>query len=971
MYFIKSTIDTLRVKRASHQCTVCNKVFQNYSQFVAHNKIHVKQEKLDNYFQCKLCDEKYEIYADLEKHCKTHVNEEKSVYYQCRHCEKRFRQNTDLEEHCKLHVKPEESLVKASILYQCSLCKKNFTQYCDLDKHVSQCNQAHSNNKHVSIINQPNSNDKSQSTISVNNGEQTLKSSTSTSINGSLKKNGVNSSREKLYKCSICEKSFWKSDNLIKHTTSHIREKLFKCGVCDKTFRESRNLIKHTRIHVKDKPYKCDVCSKSFRESRNLIEHTRIHVKDKPYKCDVCSKSFCDNDNLLKHIQSHMKQRLKKCDVCSKSFLDTDKLLKHTRSHTREKVYECDVCSQSFSTNAGLQKHIKIHKENLKKSTFNRLRHLLAKFTSDVNKIITTDDDDDDNELLLATQVNQKPILPSSQIRVFNVDDDSLPVPISSHTKMIIDDDDDDDLISPSQAIKEIKQVSSSSQTRDDDDDKDDDGSLPLSQTKITDVKLIPPSSQRRIFNEDDDDDDGSQDIITDIKSIPPSPQTMTFDDDGSLTLSQSTNLISTLTRHNMILRDKQMSSSLKSEILDDDDDDDDDYDDDDSVISEEMFDDSRDSDSDSDSSDVVPIMNNDVFKTVNNNPNDKIYFKDVPLAYFRGIQKTKVGKSGQIKKSDRVFSNRHSCLYCGILVCKPIDHIERMHSDEKEVADLNLKPKKTDSSRERHEKSSVRRKQLEILRNRGNHKHNLAVKLSEVGEIIPLRRPSGKGIFYLSKFGPCPNCYGWISDQSKHRYRCVVKDKDIKGKSCGTAKSNSHKRKSEGTSTAKLTKEVLETMAAEDRTKVSCEAKDKEIERKRSARKDSNSHKRMYEGTSTTTFTKEVLKTTAVKDCTTSETLVLDDDEGLEKRKSKFTSSSRTDETKKEIIEDVWNKEKREAYNEVFLKLVHLSGKMLKKEEIMSLKNRNPVLKKMTYDKIRNKMNADVQKIRRNKNKT
>ncbi|XP_050398339.1 uncharacterized protein LOC126816141 isoform X5 [Patella vulgata] len=726
MYFIKSTIDTLRVKRASHQCTVCNKVFQNYSQFVAHNKIHVKQEKLDNYFQCKLCDEKYEIYADLEKHCKTHVNEEKSVYYQCRHCEKRFRQNTDLEEHCKLHVKPEESLVKASILYQCSLCKKNFTQYCDLDKHVSQCNQAHSNNKHVSIINQPNSNDKSQSTISVNNGEQTLKSSTSTSINGSLKKNGVNSSREKLYKCSICEKSFWKSDNLIKHTTSHIREKLFKCGVCDKTFRESRNLIKHTRIHVKDKPYKCDVCSKSFRESRNLIEHTRIHVKDKPYKCDVCSKSFCDNDNLLKHIQSHMKQRLKKCDVCSKSFLDTDKLLKHTRSHTREKVYECDVCSQSFSTNAGLQKHIKIHKElktadetiqvdfqegdridALWPPDGNWYSATILEMSKDKNKFHVCYSNDKILKWLICDQVRPASSVEDSysNLNMSKSDDsqveaDDLRVQYKVEGFDLLSVTSEENLVEPiveRSVIKSVNEPTSESVKLE----------LITNESASGSIKLEPITNESEQIRNESEPESVALEPITNESEL----ELIKFE------------LITEDSMYNLV--------NLVS-------------------VSEELHVGSDES--------VEPrsfsVSPTEVSTFTSNIPQGSRVAKNTHITVF-----------ATNNTDGRKWDKRQYCYYCRKPQSKLPRHLYKIHTTESEV-------RKIIQTMDPHQKTNL----LSKIRNLGNHKHNCEVLRKNEGCLIVAYRPSNMTKVNPNDYCPCVHCYGYYMRKELWKHKCFFK---------------------------------------------------------------------------------------------------------------------------------------------------------------------------------------------------
>ena len=42
----------------------------------------------------------------------------------------------------------------------------------------------------------------------------------------------------------------------------------FNCDDCEKTFKCQSKLLVHKRIHTRDKPYKCEICEKTFNSKR-------------------------------------------------------------------------------------------------------------------------------------------------------------------------------------------------------------------------------------------------------------------------------------------------------------------------------------------------------------------------------------------------------------------------------------------------------------------------------------------------------------------------------------------------------------------------------------------------------------------------------------------------------------------------------------------------------------------------------
>ena len=82
------------------------------------------------------------------------------------------------------------------------------------------------------------------------------------------------------------------------------KKRLYKCNKCDYTATHSSNLTSHYRLmHTSEKPWKCSICTKTFGRSDYLRKHMRCHTGEKPHICNICNKAFRQKSALSSHVK--------------------------------------------------------------------------------------------------------------------------------------------------------------------------------------------------------------------------------------------------------------------------------------------------------------------------------------------------------------------------------------------------------------------------------------------------------------------------------------------------------------------------------------------------------------------------------------------------------------------------------------------------------------------------------------------
>ena len=238
--------------------------------------------------------------------------------------------------------------------------------------------------------------------------------------------------------CCHCKKSFNTMSKLRTHHRKHSKEKPFKCQICDKYYTHRNTLARHqlfscrplkikteepnpsetaaddpltrmileaevvldqkttatptnngkrkssilqqnstsaipTKVSKITSDTLCLVCDKEFHDASSLENHRNYHLNHR--ECCRCHKVLGNKSKLLTHHRSHTKELPYHCSLCAKSFAELSTLRKHEATHG-ERNFRCDICSKAFVRKDYLAKHSLTHRQTFKCSQCSYVCHI-------------------------------------------------------------------------------------------------------------------------------------------------------------------------------------------------------------------------------------------------------------------------------------------------------------------------------------------------------------------------------------------------------------------------------------------------------------------------------------------------------------------------------------------------------------------------------------------------------------------
>jgi krueppel len=135
------------------------------------------------------------------------------------------------------------------------------------------------------------------------------------------------------------------------------KDKVFTCKICNRSFGYKHVLQNHERTHTGEKPFECSQCHKRFTRDHHLKTHMRLHTGEKPYSCSHCDRQFVQVANLRRHLRVHTGERPYTCEICESRFSDSNQLKAHMQIHSGEKPFECGQCHSKFRRRHHLMSH--------------------------------------------------------------------------------------------------------------------------------------------------------------------------------------------------------------------------------------------------------------------------------------------------------------------------------------------------------------------------------------------------------------------------------------------------------------------------------------------------------------------------------------------------------------------------------------------------------------------------------------
>ncbi|XP_059174559.1 zinc finger protein 724-like [Physella acuta] len=324
-------------------CKACSYNCLKKSAIISHLCIlHMELAK----FECKYCPYKTDSSSRFRDHNFVHINERP---FRCPHCPYTCRQNSRLKIHVQRRHQP------------CLIC------------------QASSDPNNVNIgqalINVPGSKLCSKHRKEINSKKRSRLLDEEVNANPTHLKQF--DSRDRIFKCHLCDRAFFNKSKLLRHLLIHQDNKNYHCDQCDYATYRMDTLRNHKITHTQQRSYWCVICSRTFKTIKYLRWHIIMHAKRDRYLCPLCPYASQTNSLLKFHLQYHTedmssttKEKLKQnpfpsSEAYKKMVSDNpfkDEIYKRIKKCVGE-IFTCVTCSFTSPEKRIYKAHLQIHRE--------------------------------------------------------------------------------------------------------------------------------------------------------------------------------------------------------------------------------------------------------------------------------------------------------------------------------------------------------------------------------------------------------------------------------------------------------------------------------------------------------------------------------------------------------------------------------------------------------------------------------